>query len=183
MCIRSDSQKWFNGKHLPCRMFQHWWWITDHMILEVFSALVINMFIWQHSVGQTMNNEWNNEDRFFSHPFLLYPYTSVEIFFHSFNHSIDGRTPWTSDWPVARPLPKHRTTQTQKNAYTNQTSMPCMGFEPTIPASERPKTVHALDGSATVTGMKIDYNFKHSNRKSFGKYSYDMFAERRNSLV
>jgi hypothetical protein len=25
----------------------------------------------------------------------------------------DGRTPWTSDQPVARPLPKHTTTQTQ----------------------------------------------------------------------
>jgi hypothetical protein len=30
--------------------------------------------------------------------------------------------------------------------------MPCVGFEPTIPASERAKTVHALDRSATVTG-------------------------------
>jgi hypothetical protein len=27
-----------------------------------------------------------------------------------------------------------------------------MGFEPTIPASERAKTVHALDRAATVTG-------------------------------
>jgi hypothetical protein len=27
-----------------------------------------------------------------------------------------------------------------------------VGFEPTIPASERAKTVHALDRSATVTG-------------------------------
>jgi hypothetical protein len=35
-----------------------------------------------------------------------------------FNQFTDGRTPWTSDQPVARPLPKHRTTQTQKNAYT-----------------------------------------------------------------
>jgi hypothetical protein len=26
---------------------------------------------------------------------------------------IEGRTPWTCDQPVARPLPKHRTTQTQ----------------------------------------------------------------------
>jgi hypothetical protein len=26
---------------------------------------------------------------------------------------IDSRNPWTSDQPVARPLPKHRTTQTQ----------------------------------------------------------------------
>jgi hypothetical protein len=31
----------------------------------------------------------------------------------------DGRTPWTSDQLVARPLPKHRTTQTQnKRIYT-----------------------------------------------------------------
>jgi hypothetical protein len=28
-----------------------------------------------------------------------------------------------------------------------------MGFETTIPASERAKTVHALDRSATVTGL------------------------------
>jgi hypothetical protein len=31
--------------------------------------------------------------------------------------------------------------------------MPWVGFKPTIPASERPKTVHALDRSATVTGI------------------------------
>jgi hypothetical protein len=30
------------------------------------------------------------------------------------------------------------------NTYTYQTSMPCMGFEPTIPASERAKTIHWL---------------------------------------
>jgi hypothetical protein len=28
-----------------------------------------------------------------------------------------------------------------------------VGFEPTIPGSERAKTVHALDRSATVTGL------------------------------
>jgi hypothetical protein len=32
--------------------------------------------------------------------------------------------------------------------------MPWVGFEPTIPASEWAKTVHALDRSATVTGVK-----------------------------
>jgi hypothetical protein len=32
-----------------------------------------------------------------------------------------------------------------------------MGFEPTIPASERAKTVHALDHSATVTGLQTYY--------------------------
>jgi hypothetical protein len=30
--------------------------------------------------------------------------------------------------------------------------MPCVGFEPTIPASERAKTVHVLERSDTVTG-------------------------------
>jgi hypothetical protein len=30
--------------------------------------------------------------------------------------------------------------------------MPCVGFEPSIQASERAKTVHDLDRSATVTG-------------------------------
>jgi hypothetical protein len=38
------------------------------------------------------------------------------------------------------------------NAYTRQTSTPWVGFELTIPASERAKTVHALDSMATMTG-------------------------------
>jgi hypothetical protein len=35
--------------------------------------------------------------------------------------------------------------------------MPCVEFEPTIPASERAKTVDALDCGATVTGLYIIY--------------------------
>jgi hypothetical protein len=53
-----------------------------------------------------------------------------------------GRTPWTVNQAVARSLPKYRTTQTQKNAHTYQTSMPEVGFEPTITASARAKIVH-----------------------------------------
>jgi hypothetical protein len=49
-----------------------------------------------------------------------------------------GRTPWTGNQPVARPLPTHRTAQTQ-------TYMPRVGLEATTPAFERVKTVHALD--------------------------------------
>jgi hypothetical protein len=45
------------------------------------------------------------------------------------------------------------------NTYTYQTFMPCVGFEPTIPASERAKTVHALDRSATVTGHLVLESF------------------------
>jgi hypothetical protein len=42
------------------------------------------------------------------------------------------------------------------NTYTHQTSMHCVGFEPTITASERAKTVHGLDRSATVTGIPME---------------------------
>jgi hypothetical protein len=90
--------------------------------------------------------------------FLFAPYGSMlPLLEHRVDFSVswsftDGRTPWTGDQLVARPLPKHRTTQTQKNPHTHQTSMPWVGFEPTIPASERAKTVHALDRSPTVTG-------------------------------
>jgi hypothetical protein len=54
------------------------------------------------------------------------------------------------DQPVARPLPTYRTIKTQNKR--TQTSMPGVGFEPTIPVSERPKMVHALDRGATVVG-------------------------------
>jgi hypothetical protein len=37
--------------------------------------------------------------------------------------------------------------------------MPGVGFEPTIPAPERAKTVHDLDRVATVTGgLSLGYN-------------------------
>jgi hypothetical protein len=67
--------------------------------------------------------------------------------------------------PVVRPLPTHRTTQTQNKR--TQTSMPHAGFEATIPVFQRAKTVHALDRAATVTGyntsrihIKILFIFK-----------------------
>jgi hypothetical protein len=61
-----------------------------------------------------------------------------------------GRTPWTGNLPVARPLPTHITAPTQNKS--TQTSMPRVGFETAIPVFERTKTVHALDSVATVTG-------------------------------
>jgi hypothetical protein len=67
-----------------------------------------------------------------------------------------GRTPWTGDQPVARPLPTHRTTQTQNKR--TQTSMPRVRFEPTIPVFERAKTVHPLDRAATVIGSNNNNN-------------------------
>jgi hypothetical protein len=57
-----------------------------------------------------------------------------------------GRTAWTGDQAVARPIPTHRTTETRNKR--TQTSMPRMGFEPTIPEFEGAKAVHALDRTA-----------------------------------
>jgi hypothetical protein len=55
-----------------------------------------------------------------------------------------------------------RVISSSQGLYTNRdkthtqtiTSMPWVGSEPTVPASERAKTVHALDNSATVTGFR-----------------------------
>jgi hypothetical protein len=64
----------------------------------------------------------------------------------------DGTTPSTSDQPVARPLPSGQYKQ-RINAYTHQTPIPWVGFEPTIPAFELAKTVHALDFAAIEIGV------------------------------
>jgi hypothetical protein len=69
--------------------------------------------------------------------------------FVNFPHTI-GRTPWTGNQPIARPLPIHRTTETQNKR--TQTSIPRVGFEPTIPAFERGKKVHVLDRAAAMIG-------------------------------
>jgi hypothetical protein len=60
------------------------------------------------------------------------------------------KIPWTGDQTVARPLPRRRTTQTQNKR--RQTCMPRVGFELTIPAFERAKTVNASDRAATLIG-------------------------------
>jgi hypothetical protein len=69
-----------------------------------------------------------------------------------------GRTPWTEDQPVARRLPTHRRTQTQNKL--TQTSIPWVGYEPTILVFELTKTVHALDRAATVIGSFM-HRYQH----------------------
>jgi hypothetical protein len=83
------------------------------------------------------------------HPFVEpWPlFQCLELFYRV------GRTPWTGDQPVARPLPAHRTAQTQNKR--TQTSMLLVGFEPMIPVFERAKTVHALDRAVTVIGWYL----------------------------
>jgi hypothetical protein len=92
--------------------------------------------------------------------------------FHNLFYT-DGRTPWTSDQPVARPLPTHRTTQTQNKR--TWTSMPWVGFEPTILASKRAKRAHALDRAATVIGPSIYLPIHNSQ-------AYSLLTLQKNSI-
>jgi hypothetical protein len=85
----------------------------------------------------------------------LQPLWTLAAFFQSLNLYTVGRTPWTGDQPVARPLPTHTTKQTQNKRI--QTSMPAVGFEPTIPMFELVKTVYTLDRVATVIGHLSNY--------------------------
>jgi hypothetical protein len=65
-----------------------------------------------------------------------------------------GRTPWTGDQPVARPLPAHRIAQTQNEG--TQTCMLKVGFEPTTPVFDPANTVHASDPAATMVASVHD---------------------------
>jgi hypothetical protein len=59
--------------------------------------------------------------------------------FQFHDHFTDCRTPWTSDQLVARPLPKHRTTQTQnKHVHTTNIHALCgiRNHDPSVRASE-----------------------------------------------
>jgi hypothetical protein len=94
----------------------------------------------------------------FIYPFLLYLIFMVSRFTFPLHLYTIGRTPLTSDRPVARPLPKYRTTRTHNKRTHTHTHQTFMGFEPTITASERAKTVHALDRSPTMSGHKTIRN-------------------------
>jgi hypothetical protein len=66
------------------------------------------------------------------------PLLDLGLFFSFLVLYTVGRTPWTRDQPVIRPLPAHRRAQIQ-NKFT-QTSLPQVGFEPTIPVLKWAKT-------------------------------------------
>jgi hypothetical protein len=68
-------------------------------------------------------------------------------------------------------------TKTEKRTHTHThkhwISMPWVGFEPLIPASERAKTVHALDRSATVTRVYKLRNWKSGQGPTKGCRAID----------
>jgi hypothetical protein len=75
-----------------------------------------NIFIWtpREPSGSVAINFFH-----FFYAFLLYRIHTVSRFIFLFGSYTVGRTPWTSDGPVARPLPKYRITHIQnKQAHT-----------------------------------------------------------------
>jgi hypothetical protein len=99
----------------------------------------------------------------------LQPFVGPWPLFSFFIFYTVGRTPWTGDQPVARPLLTHRITQTQNKC--TQTLTPWMEFEPTIPAFERAKTVHALDRAATVVGLR-SHTWSYSSYECLFLHNY-----------
>jgi hypothetical protein len=99
--------------------------------------------------------------------------------FRNLFYTVD-RTPWTSDQPVARPLPTHRAKQIQ-NKRTHRHPCP-------IPVFERAKTVHGLDRAGTVIVMEflimkfspasfyfLCLTFKYSPQCSILRHSQSVF--------
>jgi hypothetical protein len=81
--------------------------------------------------------------------------------FQFYDHFTDGRTPWASDQLVSRPLPKHRTTQTEnKHIHVPNIHALCRirTHDPGFEANEDSRPISlALDRSAIVTGFLFIY--------------------------
>jgi hypothetical protein len=100
------------------------WCPQSHIILD--QPKETGVFAWQEAnwlddvPGQ---HHANAVEDFYS--LLLFPlwsslpFWNIGLISQFLDHFTDCRTPWTGDQLIARPLPKHRTTQTQKNAHTH----------------------------------------------------------------
>jgi hypothetical protein len=154
LCIR--SRKWKNGQGPTkgCRAKIIIIIIIIIIILIIIIIIMISLFNEGHALWSSSLCNFPTSCYFLP---LLYIYGSIVLLLdlcHVFSFLIlytVGRIPWTGDQPVARLLPTHRATQTRNKR--TQTSVPWVGPEPTIPAFERAKTVHALGRAATVIGL------------------------------
>jgi hypothetical protein len=103
--------------------------ITNHWHLESHYGLGNHD---DHStcLGIHQNGIYITAERFLSLAFPAHsgPWHLVQLHNHLYT---DGRTPWTSDQPVTRPLPKHRATQTQNKLIhiPNIHDNPCLEWD------------------------------------------------------
>jgi hypothetical protein len=119
-------------------------------LLQVTFCLITFNYLWNPTGYRIITNRmWS----FFFFPMARQPHMGLGLLvssrFHDhthLRHTTVGRTPL--DEGPARRRDLYLTTH---NTHKRQTSMPPVGFKPTIPVSERPQT-HALDRAATGIG-------------------------------
>jgi hypothetical protein len=88
-----------------------WPLLSDNISIPLLLPEAGNQFwLWHSCDAPRLRGKSATMDFFFS--LTLQP--SWTLIFQFRDHFTDGRIPWTSDQPVARPLSKHRTTQIQK---------------------------------------------------------------------
>jgi hypothetical protein len=124
-------------------------------IWNITCSFVADKLFWEHYeryvgiwdvTGQGENIYTGYIIHSFIHGFttLCWPWPLLQFRNHFYT---DGRTPWMSDYPSQG---RYLHIAQHKHRINKQISMPWVGFELTIPAFEREKTVHALDCAATV---------------------------------
>jgi hypothetical protein len=130
------------------------------------------MKVWTRSAGSGYNSMAGSCKHSNKPLLLLLWFYSLLLdlgrFFSSLILYTVGRTPWTGDQPVARPLPTHRTTQTPNKR--TEASMSRVGFEPTIPVFEFERAKTAV----TVMGSNDSINRKGilTSWKNFKKFKF-----------
>ena len=103
--------------------------------------------------AQNAYNDFDSSKHYYT-PFFLWRCDPTRVMASSFLRFLDhtqrrstvGRTP-LDEWSARR----RKLYLTTHNTHNRQTSMPPVGFEPTISADERPQT-YTLDRAATGTG-------------------------------
>jgi hypothetical protein len=83
-----------------------------------------------------------------------------------------GRTNWTADQSISRPLPTHIATQHNEHI---QMSLPAVGLEITSPIFELAKIALTLGRSTTVMSKKIFVRFKVAMARTIRMPSYGMW--------
>jgi hypothetical protein len=83
----------------------------------------------------------------------LYNNLDLSRFFSSLAFYTDGRTPWTGDQPVARPIPANNNTNTINAQNTDiHVLSGIRTHDPSVRAGEE---VYALDRTATMIGYEL----------------------------
>ena len=133
-----------------CIVNKYWRKWPDYFLLSGCMSVVHSIYVYlEFGAVRLLLNIWN---LFF---FLLWRCDPTRVMASSFlrfvdhiqRHTTVRRTP-LGEWS-ARRRDLYLTTH---NTHNRQTSMPPVGFEPTISAGERPQT-YALDRAATGTGI------------------------------